>query len=1338
VTSSELSPLPKEYQHLIHQAQERHDIEVVLLDELKGGRTGALLYLVSVSPVDAPQVEHFILKLDRVHKKATFDEIKRHTSAVDQAPVDFGRAHMAELVFEVKSEGQIAVFYTIAGQSLHQFQPLAHYERQSQLETIFSTTNDKLLNQWNAELTFEQAVHPQSVLNRWLGYRLKSEGNLGHFLEDVFQIDQNIPGLLIQDQVFPNPLIFGRKIELWVPSRPIDIAIGFQHGDLNIGNILVKFTENEKDLDGYFLIDFALFKSQMPLLFDQRYLELSFLIRELERASFSKWVNLVTRFANHDMPDPLRVPIELSGACAVINAGREAYRHWVQVTHASLNDDLWGQFWLAGVAAGLNYCNKATLPNPERLAGLIYAAAHLKRYCSQFGATTPSEVSLLYDGETLPEQVIEAKQTELIYQVVVPDLPAEFPPLPTVSLQDRILPEHVKPLVGRQRELAQVALLLHEHRLITLCGPGGIGKTRLALAVAEAQAESYRQGAHFVSLLSLNSPTAIAPSIGNVLGLTFLEGRAPQDQLLDYLRTRQMLLVLDNMEHLLIDYFDAETLSLVEAMLSAAAELTILVTSRELLRLPQEHAYQVQGLPVGDKETEINEQSATELFCLRAQDVLPSFKLERDEHLRHIHQLCRLVEGMPLAIELAAAQLRLLSLSELSAEIKAGLDVLDTGMRGADARHANMRVVFETTWRGLKVELQRIFARLSVFQGGFTPRAASQVAQATIPDLATLLDKSLLQRNADDRFGFHALIQMFAHEKLVEISTELDPTLNRHYQYYRQMINKHISRWQETYDNASLDPIKPEVDNLRAGWDWIVSQNDWDEVAAYMDDLWHFFKVRGRLPEAMELINQALQAGQAADPAASNVYLAYWERRLGQAYLWLSQLNEGEEHFRLAVSYLERPVPDSRTRLLVGVIAQLLLQVLHRAWPGYFIGRLKNKQASLREAFFAYERLTERAWIENKTLLGMFCGIRSINLAEAAGLRPLMAQAYGPIAYTFGLMRLHRLAQAYLNRAQAIIQQQTSTEVQESVWMMTGLYYSGVGEIKRAEEALARSADLSGLLGKHWVQGNSWALNLVLVYQKGEFDRCLEFAQKIGNMAQQSGDLGFEAAALYWEAVVKLQKDELDGVVSLLEESASYPAEVMNRFDWIILHSALARAYCRLEQLDLAKIEADKTSKFIAEISYPVGYSYLYGYAGVVEVYLTLWEMESNLEEDQGLKASALRACKNLQFFAKVFPLAKPDAWRFQGLYDWQAGEQRKAFKAWQKSLAHAQEQENLYQQGLTHYEIGRHLSAGEKTSNSWGSPDHLQHAAGIFADLGATYDHNRANAELENLDRPT
>jgi hypothetical protein len=235
----------------------------------------------------------------------------------------------------------VAIFYTIAGQSLHHYRSLAGYQQQSRLEKIFSMTNQVLLTRWNAGATFEQAVDPQKLLAGWLGYRLKPGGNIERFLEDVCHIQPDTAGLLIQGNLFPNPLLYARKSDLWTAIRPIDAIIGFQHGDLNIGNILARFSDDQAELAGYYLIDFALFKSQMPLFYDQLYLEMSYLIRELSRIPLAKWVDLVTRFAGQDIVDPHQVPIELAGACSVIGAGRQAFSNWVHASYPSLSDDLW-------------------------------------------------------------------------------------------------------------------------------------------------------------------------------------------------------------------------------------------------------------------------------------------------------------------------------------------------------------------------------------------------------------------------------------------------------------------------------------------------------------------------------------------------------------------------------------------------------------------------------------------------------------------------------------------------------------------------------------------------------------------------------------------------------------------------------------------------------------------------------------------------------------------------------------------------------------------------------------------------------------------------------------
>jgi hypothetical protein len=235
-----------EYQYLLRLAKEKHHLDVVPLEVLKGGQTGASLYLVSVSVGDSRQVEHLVLKFDRINERAKPTEIERHRLALTQAPTVFARQNMAKLAYELQHEGANALFYTVAGQSLQRFRTLASNERQSRLETLFGATNDYLLKEWNTESTFEQGVHPQKLLEKWLGYRLKPDGQIGSFLKDKFLIDSDTEGFLIQGQIFPNPLSYGLNAGRWKETRPIDVLTGFQHGDLNIGNILAKFAEDSE------------------------------------------------------------------------------------------------------------------------------------------------------------------------------------------------------------------------------------------------------------------------------------------------------------------------------------------------------------------------------------------------------------------------------------------------------------------------------------------------------------------------------------------------------------------------------------------------------------------------------------------------------------------------------------------------------------------------------------------------------------------------------------------------------------------------------------------------------------------------------------------------------------------------------------------------------------------------------------------------------------------------------------------------------------------------------------------------------------------------------------
>ncbi|MHA2062525.1 MAG: NB-ARC domain-containing protein, partial [Candidatus Sifarchaeia archaeon] len=595
--------LPYEFQNVLCLARDKLNIEVTPLQELKGGRTGAYLFLVSVSLLQSNQVQHLILKLDHKSKKTKMDELERHSIAINQTPSEFARDHIADLAFDrVELDEAFAIFYSIAGQSLHHYGSLASYQQQSKLEKIFGTTNNLLLEKWNTALKFEKAIHPQKIISHWLGYRLQPGGNIENFLEDICRIDQNTTGLMIQGIVFPNPLVYSRKTEIWEGVRPIDTIVGLQHGDLNIGNILAKFSEDGSELTGYYLIDFALFKAGMPLLYDHCYLEMSYLIRELSRVPFDKWIDMITRFSVQDIIDPNQVPIELSGACAVINAGRRSYKNWVQEFYPSLSDDLWGQFWLAAVAAGLNYCNKTSILEKERMAGLIYAAIHLKRFHSVFGISLPVEVKYL-DIVSQSGDTIRAGSEIRVHKVPLHNLPSQ-----------------TTQFLGRQRELAAINELLQREaiRLVTLTGPGGTGKTRLALQVAIDLIDSFEDGIYFMDLASTSETESVIAAIARTVGVRETSNRSLIDELKTNLKSKKLLLLLDNFEQVTV------AAPKVGELLRECPQLKLLVTSREALHVRGEHVFLVPplALPGADFKHQSLEQiiryEAVQLFIERA------------------------------------------------------------------------------------------------------------------------------------------------------------------------------------------------------------------------------------------------------------------------------------------------------------------------------------------------------------------------------------------------------------------------------------------------------------------------------------------------------------------------------------------------------------------------------------------------------------------------------------------------------------------------------------------------------------------------------------------------
>ena len=414
------------------------------------------------------------------------------------------------------------------------------------------------------------------------------------------------------------------------------------------------------------------------------------------------------------------------------------------------------------------------------------------------------------------------------------------------------LPPQPTPFIGRETELAQLADLLAEPdlRLITIVGPGGMGKTRLALAVAEAQLSQSRfiGGIFFVSLAHLSESEAIIPAIAEAVGYPFQgDGRSPQQQLLDYFREKQQLLILDNFEHLL------EGVEFVADLLQAAMKVKVLTTSRERLQLHQEQLYPLRGLAFSATRS-----AAIDLFVQTARRSRPNFAVAPDD-LPHLATICKMVEGMPLGLELAASWVDMLSIADIGTEIQRSLDFLETEMRNVPERHRSMRAVFDASWQQLNETEQAVFAQLSVFRGGFTREAAEEVAGTSLRILAALANKSLLHFSQKrDRYEIHGLLRQYAAEKL-DASGLISELRERHAAYYCALLQRRNPELKGPRPQIALAEIGLELDNARAAWKWAVDQGQVERLDQAMDSLGMFFDWRARYPEGEAIYRLAVE-----------------------------------------------------------------------------------------------------------------------------------------------------------------------------------------------------------------------------------------------------------------------------------------------------------------------------------------------------------------------------------------------------------------------------------------------------------------------------------------------
>jgi predicted ATPase/DNA-binding SARP family transcriptional activator len=718
------------------------------------------------------------------------------------------------------------------------------------------------------------------------------------------------------------------------------------------------------------------------------------------------------------------------------------------------------------------------------------------------------------------------------------------PPLPAPS-DARQSPPHnlllqLTPFIGRDAELAEIARLLAEPdcRLLTLVGPGGMGKTRLALRAAErlvatpAHNGTFAHGVFFIPLEALREANNIASAIISVIsdesGFPLQPAVPLQEQLLDFLRDKKILLVLDNFEHLM------SGATLLSAILRAAPALKLLVTSREALGLQEEWFYPIDGmsLPPNTQGSSVAavEYDAVRFFVQCARRTQPGFALAAgpEGDPAAVLHICQMVEGMPLAIELAAAWLNALTPQQIVCELERGLDILTTRFQNIPARHRSMRVVMEHSWNLLAAEEQEVAARLSVFLGSFNLEAATQIARASLPMLATLVEKALVRVTLARRYQMHELTRQYMAERLT--STTTSALRDAHATYYAALVHQQRSHLYTATYKQGLALVATEFANIRHAWQWLIDAISQRRAELPVMTLLHqmagvlanYYVFQSLWLPGQELFTHAVQVMETAGWGASDsTHPATHDQH---AILVHIRLYTGWFHFeigqyRVSLAVAEEVLTLCRALNLEHDLALALL----------LYGRTQMRRgvsaaaiAALQEALALCRRLG-LTWgcAEALISLGMVASGQglyteaqaylqeALALCQTIGYRPWVARALTSLGTTYARQHDHRRALPYYEQALAIAQEEgDQTQIMVLTSNLAGAQ-RGFGRFPLSVTYYEQSLALARSMGdKRWIAANlnGIAITYLEMHDLTAAERALREALTVAHRSESTPD----------------------------------------------------------------------------------------------------------------------------------------------------------------------------------------------------------------------------------------
>ena len=748
-------------------------------------------------------------------------------------------------------------------------------------------------------------------------------------------------------------------------------------------------------------------------------------------------------------------------------------------------------------------------------------------------ASLPHDATLLVLGQhrltglTAPEQ---------IFQLCHPALPAEYPPLTSLEAYKHNLPVQLTSFIGREKELAQVKNLiigkdltgfkqtsfanLSGLRLVTLLGPGGTGKTRLMLQAAADLVDQFPDGVWFVELAPLTDPTLLPNQVAGVLDVREQPGRRLLDSLVDTLRRKELLLLFDNVEHLV-----RESAELVEHLLMHCPKIKILVTGRESLFIGGETTLQIPSLSLPGDETPhaVRNSEAVQLFLARAQAVRPEFELTT-HNAPAIAEIVRRLDGIPLALELAAARLPMLSVEQIAARLNDRFRLLTGGRRTALPRQQTLQALIDWSWNLLNEEERTLLCHLSVFAGGWTLEAAEAISEqgAWILDLlASLVNKSLVIADqlpdGEVRYRMLESIRQYAQDRLFAAG-EGEGLRDRHAAYFAAFVREAENGLWGPGTALWAGRLSQEMDNFRAALEWTVERNP-DLALVIAGKLFTARGFRDSLSEARRWLEQAIEQAQKANSTTAEVT---YQTHLGVALTALSGINFAQGRNAEGVALGEEAVRILRS---TGNLRELCNALGQKAFAATFAGEWEVARAAAEEA-------VELARKHNHPM-GYFQSLATLVLGAVC-------------AGDFGK------AAAYIEEQRNLAKQMHDPWLDAQTAELEGRFFQFQGNLKQAQAAYERAAQLFGAMKDFSFEMVMKSEVSHLMRQQGNFSGALPIYRETILDILEVGNLGGVAHQLECFGYIAIALEEPERAAKLLgaAQALREQAHAESVFSW--------------------------------------------------------------------------------------------------------------------------------------------------------------------------------------------